>query len=610
MMTKLRESTGLIMWFVIVAFVALIVVEWGADFSGTSSSGGTDSVGSINGEEIPLRQFQAALSNAARQQRAAAAGGGGDGQLVREVWDSMVSEVLIRQQVEEMGIQVSDEELAYFTRLAPPPAVQQLPVFHNEEGAFDAAIYQQFLNDPGTHADDSNRAFVLQVEQLIHSQLLNQRLQNLLAETVRITPQELRQHYVEQSEKVTVDYAYVASTTIDESAVNLTEAGIQAQYADMEAQLQHPEQIRAPFVLFPRIASVADSAAVEAESHRIRREIVDGGADFADMAVAVSDDEVSAPNGGKLGAFARGSMVPEFEAAAFALAPGDVSQPVRTTYGWHLIQTQERLPADDEYPEERVQACHILLKFKPSPETEEQALEAAEAFTQLAAERGLSAAAAIEGMEVRDPGWVAEGGSLAGLGTGTQWIVSRFFSSEIAELSPVGSTDAGYFVATLSDRRPEGFVPLEEARAQVEYSLRTLRRSEMAGERLEPVRQAVLAGQDFATAVGAAELEVRTGGPFSRTDFVPGAGRGSKFIGAAFDLPSGQVSEVVVQNNGAYLLQLTQRATIDEAAFAAARAEIEAELLQARRNEALQTWFAQIFEGAEIEDNRHLFYSF
>ena len=95
MMTKLRQSTGMIMWFVIAAFVGLIVVEWGADFSGTSGARSTDAVGSINGEEIPLRQFQAALRNSARQRREA---GRDDGQLVREVWDSIVSQVLIRQQ--------------------------------------------------------------------------------------------------------------------------------------------------------------------------------------------------------------------------------------------------------------------------------------------------------------------------------------------------------------------------------------------------------------------------------------------------------------------------------------------------------------------------------
>lgn len=606
MMTKLRESTGLIMWFVIIAFVALIVVEWGADYSGTGSTGGTDVVGSVNDEDIPLRQFQAALRNAASQRT----GDRNDGQLVREVWDALVSEILIRQQVEAMGIQVSDEELAYFTRLAPPPAVQQIPVFLNEEGEFDAGIYQQFLVDPNTHSDESNRAFVLQVESMIHSQLLNQRLQNLLLETVLVTPQELRQHYIDQNEKVTVDYVHAAATTVDESTVTLTEAGITGHYEELSSQLHHPEQVRASFVLFPRVASAADSAEVEAETHRLRREIVEGGASFADMAAAVSEDEVSAANGGELGAFGRGSMVPEFEEAAFALAPGEISQPVKSAYGWHLILTEELLPPDDEFPDERVRARHILLKFQPSPETEEAALDAAEALRMLATERGLSASAAIEGIEAHDSGWVGEGGGLTGLGQGSQWIVSRFFSSEIGELSTVGSTDAGYFVAESTGRRAKGIVPLEEARQQVEWSLRAQRRAEIAGESLRGVRQAALGGQDFAAAASAASLEVRTAGPFARAEFVAGIGKASRFSGAAFELSAGQVSDVIAQNNGAYLLKVTERTTIDEAAFAAERGTAEAQLLQARRAEALQTWFAQIFDAADIQDNRHLFYSF
>ena len=77
---------------------------------------------------------------------------------------------------------------------------------------------------------------------------------------------------------MTVDYVYVAATTVDESAVNLTEGGIQAQYDRMEPELQHPEQVRVSYVMFPRLPRAADSAAIEEEAHRLRREIVDAGA--------------------------------------------------------------------------------------------------------------------------------------------------------------------------------------------------------------------------------------------------------------------------------------------------------------------------------------------
>ena len=125
MMTKLRESTAIIMWIVILAFVGLIVVEWGADYSGTSGNAGADTVGVINGEEISLRTFQQAMQNAARQKQDDAPRDSGT--MVREVWDAMLGEILLRQEVERLGIQLSDQEVAFFARTAPPAVVQSLP---------------------------------------------------------------------------------------------------------------------------------------------------------------------------------------------------------------------------------------------------------------------------------------------------------------------------------------------------------------------------------------------------------------------------------------------------------------------------------------------------
>jgi hypothetical protein len=146
MMIKLRESTAIIMWIVIVAFVGLIVVEWGADYSGTQGARSTDAVGVINGHAIPLKSFQEAVRAAAqrstqdRQER-------DDGALVREVWDQLVGEILVRQELERVGIQISDEELAFYTRTSPPPAVQSLETFQ-VDGEFDVNLYTQFLSDP------------------------------------------------------------------------------------------------------------------------------------------------------------------------------------------------------------------------------------------------------------------------------------------------------------------------------------------------------------------------------------------------------------------------------------------------------------------------------
>ena len=603
MMTKLRERTAIIMWIVILAFVGLIVVEWGADYSGTSGGRETDMVGSINGEQVSYRLFQQALQNAVRMRRQE---GGETDQLVREVWQALVSEVILRQEVERLGIDITDEELAFYTMNAPPEAVRELSAFQRD-GEFDLQLYQQIFSDEGTVREQ--RAFIAQVERMIRQQLIAQRLQGLLTETVRVTPQEVRRHYADRKEKTTVEYAFVPVSTVPAAEVTVTEEDLLAQYEERRSDYRHPEQIQVVYVLLPRQPSAADSAEVADEIARLRREIVEAGADFADMASAMSDDEGTAANGGDLGVFGRGAMVPEFEAAAFALAAGEVSQPVQTTYGWHLIKVEERLPPESGEGE-RIRSRHLLLKHRASPQTEDEILARAESLAAQAGERGLRQAAAAEELQVRDAGWIGRGGGLPGVtGGATGWVVGRLFDSEVGEQCPVGSTEAGYFVAELAGRRPEGVLPLEEVRPRLESAVRRRKRSERAGEKLLAVKEAVEAGQGFATAVATAGLEVRTGGPFARTDYVPGVGRGSEFVGAAFALESSEVSDLVVQGNGAYLLHLTGKSAIDEAAFEEERATVEAELLQARRAESLQVWYAQIYENADIEDNRHLFYS-
>ncbi|MEE2659382.1 MAG: peptidylprolyl isomerase [Candidatus Latescibacterota bacterium] len=607
MMTKLRESTAIIMWIVILAFVGLIVVEWGADYSGTSTATTSGSIGSINGEEISLRYFQEAVRNAARQR--SSADRGNNSQMIREVWDAMVGDILIRREVDRLGIEISDAEVAHYARSSPPPAVQALPTFHNEEGEFDPALYSQFINDRNTYSDPGNRAFVLQVEQLIRSQLLNLSMQQLLMETERVTPNEVRQFYSDQNEKVTMDYAFAPAATVPMEEVTLNEEEIQAHFEEMRVDFQHPAQIRTGYVAFPRVPSAADSASVVEEIAQLRSEIVDDGADFAEMAAAVSEDQVSAPNGGDLGTFRRSAMVDAFAEAAFALQPGEISQPVQTRFGWHLIKVEERFPPETD-DEEQIWARHILLKHRPSANTEEGLQQRADEVRVLAEQIGLIAAASTQGLTFRDLGYLSEGSTLPGLGDGTLSVVNQFFASEVGTLTQVGSVESGYFIAELLDKREVGTASIEEMRTRVESSLRSRKRSELAGRKLEEIRQAVRGGQSFAEAAAAAGLEVRSGGPFSRNDFVPGVGRGSKFITAAFNFEPGDWSDVVVQANGSYLIHLKEKSAVDETLFAEQRREFEEQLLSLRRREALQVWLAQLYENADIRDNRHEFYSF
>lgn len=606
MMTLLRQKTVLVLWFVIFAFIGLIVVEWGADYSGAGTNTAGDAVGVVNGETISLQEFQDALRRLARQmpqeQRADQA------LLVQQVWDYYVREIILTQEYERLGFEVTDREIASYTRNNPPQAVREFARFQTD-GEFDMDKYAQFISNPANLSDPNNQALVLWIESTIERQLLDYRLQRMLRGTAQISPNEAHQHFAEANEKVRVEYAFAPSDApYDE--IEVTDEELDAYYQENVADYEHPEQVKLEYAHFPKVASAADSLEIQEEIGRLRQEI-EAGKDFAELAAVVSDDEGSAAQGGDLGFFARGRMVAAFEEAAFALAPGELSAPVQTRYGWHLIKVEERLEESDG---EKVHARHILLKHQPSRTTEDSLRSQAEVFQEQAAAEGFAAALVASSTEATATGFLQKSQSVPGISANTTWLVNWFFEQDLGAVSQVVEDDSGLWVAHLVAKRPEGFAPLDELKAQIEPLVRTRKKTARAAARLETVRRQVEGGSPMAHVVQSVGLELHTPEAFARSESVEGLGRANAVIGAAFRLEEGQLSDVIEVTEGgkrgAYLLRLLEKTPVDEEQFAAQREQVVAQLQAQREQEAVQNWFAHLYETAEIEDNRHRFFTF
>ncbi|MDD0998352.1 peptidylprolyl isomerase [Pseudomonas sp. TNT2022 ID1044] len=139
------------------------------------------------------------------------------------------------------------------------------------------------------------------------------------------------------------------------------EKEVQAFFTEHRAEMNRPEQVQARHILI-KVPQGAQPSTVEAARLRLEamRTSINAGADFASVARAGSED-ASASEGGDLGYFSRGRMLPEFEAAAFALAPGAVSEPVRTAVGWHLIYVQNRMQETDVTQEQGLEMVRAYL---------------------------------------------------------------------------------------------------------------------------------------------------------------------------------------------------------------------------------------------------------
>ncbi|MDP3029935.1 MAG: peptidylprolyl isomerase [Deltaproteobacteria bacterium] len=128
--------------------------------------------------------------------------------------------------------------------------------------------------------------------------------------------------------------------------IEVTDKEISNYYSEHKAEFEEPEMVKARHILakVPPEAKPDDWASAEARIREIKKRL-DGGEDFAATAQASSEDPGSKDKGGELGFFPRGQMVPEFEKAAFALRTGEVSEPVKTAFGYHIIKAEDRKEA-------------------------------------------------------------------------------------------------------------------------------------------------------------------------------------------------------------------------------------------------------------------------
>ena len=289
--------------------------------------------------------------------------------LKTQVLNMLVLETLLDQEGQRIGVLVTPHELRR--------AIEAIPAFHNEQGKFDEAVYGRILKaqsrTPGNFEDSVRKDLLMSKFQALVSApayMPEEQARNLFfyQSQQRVLEALLfkAEDYIEQSKPSDEDVAayYKANQAsfqippqanllfvdVSAEALSAKEAveptEIQAYYEKNIATYARPERVQARHILIlaPQDADAATDEAAKAQIDDIAARLK-GGEDFAKVAEEVSQDG-SAKDGGNLGWFERGRMVPEFEEAAFALKAGEISEPVRSAFGWHVIKLEERADAD------------------------------------------------------------------------------------------------------------------------------------------------------------------------------------------------------------------------------------------------------------------------
>jgi len=608
MIKKMREMAPMIMIVIIVAFVGgTLFLDWGMNIMG---QGRKTPVGRIDGRDIPIEYFDKLVN----MERSRMQSGGRDvpplqyRQVPAQVWNQEVNRVLLDKAVKSMRLESTDHEVFEYLKRNPLPGLDTAFVFQTD-GVFDTAKYVQWLNTPQTY---SMYPWMTDVERQVSGQVMpGQKLDALLKAGVFVSKSEAAYEFAQRNDKATFEYYKVLGKDHRDDSAAVTDKMISDYYAANQSRFRRDEQADLYFVRIPKTATDADLELNRNSLLDIKKKILSGESTFESEAEYESGDEGSAQNGGDLGWFGKGAMVPEFEAAAFALAPGQISDPVKTAFGYHIIKLEER-GEPDSAGDFRIRARHILIKDDPSSETLDFLSDKAEQIkTALTGKSFTSAALEGIGLSVRidSTGLFKRGDTPPKIGY-LQGAGAFAFTRKAGEVSDVLDNPEAFYVLGLKEKAKKGLQPLSAVRDRIVDALRDSLAMKEAKVYAAAVLEKVKGGAtlqdikdgDGKIAAGVAEDQTPGG-------YIPQLGAAAKIAAAAFNLPEGAVSGLIEEKTGygfVRVIKSAERAPFD---FANPQARQIAEVMKMQERQSVYgEWFRELHGGAKVVSHLERFY--
>lgn len=593
MMRQMREATKPIMLFTAIAFVALMVFQWGMDITG-QSGGGLGEIGSVNGDAVMYESYMAAyrqLYDQVQRSQEEMISSQQNIEIEDAAFDEVVNQLLILQELRRRGITVTDREVSEAAQFNPPDYLR--PQFANAAGGLDLAAWQNAMVNMTPEQ-------LLLLEAYYRDVIPRGKLLRQVSSGIFASDADLWQQFRDQVETVEMRYVPMnpASRYPDEQ-FTVSDADIEAYWRANQEEFEVPARASVKVIVLDKTPTAADTTASADLADAIVQELADGG-DFADIAARESSDQATANLGGELGVFPKNYMTPPFDSAVFAAPIGEVVGPVRSSFGWHVLEVQDRWAADS------AQARHILIPVARTDESEIELLTLADSIEELAEAMPLEQAAAAAGLSATTIDIAQNFPFIAGAGQvseGADWI---FEEASPGDVSPVFETSTAFYAIELVDVQPEGVLPLEEATPAVRSTLMFELKMAQARVDAQEVVAGVRGGTDLGNVAASAEMEVRDAGPFTRNDFVPGVGRQNAAIGAAFGLQPGEVSDVISTPANVYVLEVLVRTDADSTSWLAQLPQQRETATLIRQQQRLQEWIEALRTAADIRDRRDI----
>jgi peptidyl-prolyl cis-trans isomerase D len=541
--------------------------------------------------------------------------------LVPQAGQMLIQRRILKIEADRLGLQVSDNDLA-----------NELHQGQLGEVLFPGGVFigkEKYMDLLQTQAGMT----IAQFESQVKDDMEVSRLHDLITGGTTVPDNEVREAYKVAGTKIKFDYAAISAADIGK-ALNptdadlqtffktnaaryanavpetrkieyfsfgtddvpggppqVTDAAIQAYYNAHLAQYQVKDQIRARHILIsvPEGSDAKTDAAAKAKAEDLLRQLK-AGADFTKLAAANSDDPGSKAQGGELGFFTKGRMVPAFEQAAFALQPGQISPVVKTSFGYHIIQVEEKQTAHTKSLAE--------VRGEIVPVLQQQELGAAEkayatALTDQAKKDGLEKTAAAHNLHPITTDYVAKDGVVGGVSDGTA-LLSGAFGEAKGAAPASASTGDGYAIYQVVDVKAAHAPSFDEWKSHILSDYRDQRVPEMLSAELKKLDDRAKVLGDLHKAAAEMNIPVKTSDLVGKDGQVPDVGSLSGQASVAFSLPKGGISGPINEGQTGVVIQVQDKQEPSAEDIAKNFEVTKEQMLEQRQEEVFQVYLGTL----------------
>ena len=600
--------------------IVIVFVFWGV---GSWRSQKMNVLAQVNGERISIDEYRQAYNNMVERLRQ----NFGDRldedlleqlQVRQQALETLINQKLMLQEAQRLDIRVPDQELA--------DTIRQLPAFQRG-GVFDRRAYEQVLA--------RNHLSPEEFETLQRESMLIERLRSVLNSNTKVSQAEVLEWYNWKNAAVNIEYvlfppdgedgdiaapapedieayfkehseAYKTEPQVKarylvfhndtyRSQVEVTDEEIADYYESHKDEFKQEKTVDARHILF-KLGPDATEEAVEAARQKALDVMTQArqGTDFAELAKKYSEGPTK-DRGGHLGAFTRDKMVKPFSDKAFSMAAGEISEPVRTRFGWHIIKVEK---VSEEKQQTLDEATASIRRKLADEKSKARAREEAEmAFDTSFESDDLQKTAAALKLEILTTDFFPSSGP-KGIRNRTKFgeVAFGLGEGEISEIQDLGD---GYYILQPVEKHPEQIPALSEVKDRVEKDLLAHRKDEKAR----------MAAETFLTALQSKdegnpkpEAEFKETGFFKRNASIPQIGYEQKINAAAFELKpeSPLADEILKGRKGYYVIRLKERQAPDAKGLDAEKDDIRRNLQQQKEFKTFEKWIALLRDRSEV----------